>query len=192
MRWLSLLTLPLIVAAPVGQQQSSPAARTPEATLCGVNILPLNVQILLKAQFPSWKIQEPENLSERARESWEADKPVVCPGIATGRFQSSTETSHALLLVPIARPDEGYRFVVFSRQVGQTEYSVNLVEQRDGAGASNYYVHEVRTDEFFSSRGKLKPEAPEAILFVDSAENEYEANVYFWANGRYEHSWVDR
>ena len=192
MRWLPLLALPLIVAAPVGQQQSSPAAPNAEAALCRANVLPLGVQILLKAQFPSWKIQEPENLSERARESWEGDKPAACPGIATGRFQSSTETSHALLLVPIARPDDGYRFVVFSREVALAQYSVNLIEQRDGAGASNYYVHEVRTDDFFSHKGSLKPEAPEAILFVASAENEYEANVYFWANGRYDHSWVDR
>jgi hypothetical protein len=148
----------------------------------------------LKAQFSSWKIQEPDNLSERARESWESDKPAACPGLATGRFQGSTESSYALLLVPIARPDAGYRFVVFSREVGQAEYRFDLVEQWDGAGASNYYVHKVRTRDFFSQESKRKFNAnmPEAILFVDSAENEYEADVYFWTNGRYDHQWVDR
>src|SRR5579862_1487551 len=96
---LVLFAVPLIVAVPLGQRQSSPAAHGVQTALCRANALPSHVQMLLRSQFPSWKIQEPENLSQRARKSWESDKPAACPGSATGRFQSSTESSYALLLI---------------------------------------------------------------------------------------------
>jgi hypothetical protein len=41
------------------------------------------------------------------------------------------------------------------------------------------------------SRRKFQVQANEGILLVDSAENEYEADVYFGANGRYQHEPVD-
>jgi hypothetical protein len=82
---------------------------------------------------------------------------------------------------------------VFTTIPGQLTYGVVSVEQSDSAGASNYFIRKVPASQFFSSESKKKfhLEASDCILMVDSAEQEYGADIYFWANGRYQHEPVD-
>jgi hypothetical protein len=54
-----------------------------------------------------------------------------------------------------------------------------------------YLVPNYCGDRSEESRRKFQPQATEGILMVDSAEHEYEADVYFWPNGRYRHEPVD-
>lgn len=82
---------------------------------CQSSALPPAVQDRLKAEYDSWKIQEPSNLSQRARERWESEKPLECPGIAIGQFQG-TENSHAFLLVARNRSSAAYRFLQSQRR----------------------------------------------------------------------------
>jgi hypothetical protein len=155
--------------------------------------LPSEVQERLKADFGSWKVQEPENLSEHARKTWEGKKPQACPGIAVGLFQGAKTPSYAVLLVPVEHPDAGYRFLVFSRETAQPVYETTVVEKSDDHGASNYFIRKAPTSRFFNeeSKKKFKVQAAEAILMVDSAETEYEADIYFWSNGRFQQQPVD-
>ncbi len=110
-----------------------------------------------------------------------------------GLFQSAKAPSFALLLVPIGHPDAGYRFLVFSGKTGKPFYETTVVEKSDGHGASNYFVRKVPISRFFSeeSKRKLQVQVTEAILMVDSAEQEYEADIYFWSNGRFRREPVD-
>lgn len=187
----------LMTTALVFGETGSPSpllARTAEGPVpCNFSSLPSDVQNHLKVDFGSWKVQEPENLSEHARKTWAGKKLPGCPGIAVGLFQSAKTPSYALLLVPIDHPDAGYRFLVFSRKTAQPAYETTVVEKFDDHGASNYFIRRVPISEFFSeqSKGKFQVQATEAILMVDSAEQEYEANVYFWSNGRYRQEPVD-
>ncbi len=160
---------------------------------CNLGSLPSDIQNRLKADFGSWKVQESENLSEHARKTWAGKKLPECPGIAVGLFQSAKTPSYALLLVPVDHPDAGYRFMVFSRKTGQPSYEATVVEKSDDHGASNYFIRKIPIDEFFSeeSKRKFQVQATEAILMVDSAEQEYEADIYFWSNGRYRQQAVD-
>jgi len=45
-------------------------------TLCKVESLPSEIQNRLKEEYSSWKIQEPADLSQRAREAWKPEKPL--------------------------------------------------------------------------------------------------------------------
>ncbi len=60
-------------------------------------------------------------------------------------------------------------------------------------GASNYFIRKVLISRFFSaeSKRKFQVQVTEAILMVDSAEQEYEADIYFWSNGRFRREPVD-
>jgi hypothetical protein len=162
-------------------------------TPCNLGSLPLDIQKSLKGDFGSWKIQEPENLSEHARKTWADKKLPGCPGIAVGLFQSAKTPSYAVLLVPVNHTDAGYRFLAFSRKTGQPSYETTVVERSDDRGASNYFIRKVPISKFFSeeSKRKFQVQATEGILMVDSADQEYEADVYFWSNGRYRQEPVD-
>jgi hypothetical protein len=161
--------------------------------VCNSSALPSDITKHIKNEFSSWKIQEPTDLSPRARGRWEAEKPLECPGIAAGRFEGANRLSYAVLLVPVGHADGGYRFLIFSRKSSQPSYEVTVVEQWDGGGAANYFIHRVRISKFFDaqSRKRFQAQTIEGILFADSAEKEYEIDVYFWSNGSYKHEWVD-
>ncbi len=162
-------------------------------TLCKVESLPSDIQNRLKEEYGSWKIQEPADLSQRAREAWEPEKPLACPGIAVGHFESAKTLSYAVLLVPTGRADEGYRFLVFSQKLGQPGYEVRVLDKLDDKGAANYYIQSTPISKFFSeaSRRKFQAHTKDGILLTDSGENEYGVEVYFWSGGRYRHEPID-
>ena len=162
---------------------------------CSQGSLPFDIQNRLKTDFGKWRIQEPETLSQHARKTWEERKLPGCPGIAIGRFLNAETSSYALLLVPVDRShaDAGYRFLVISRRTGEQSYEVITVEQSDEHGASNYFIRRAPISEFFNATAKRKfhVSASEAILMVDSGDQEYEADVYFWSNGHFQQQPVD-
>src|SRR6202035_1531133 len=107
----------LTAALAFGQQESSlpaPAKPSEGPVLCKVGSLPPDVQSRLKGDLGSWKVQEPADLSPRAHERWESEKPLQCPGIAVGQFEKAKTPSYAVLLVPQGHADAGYKFLVFS------------------------------------------------------------------------------
>jgi hypothetical protein len=189
-------TLLLITALANGQTRtsSSPSSGTTQAaSSCKLDSLPSDVQNRLKEEYGSWKIQESADLSNHARERWESEKPPECPGIAKGHFESAKTFSYALLLVPTDHPDQGYRFLVFSQKAGQPTYEAQVVEKLDQNGASNYFMRRTPISKFFDepSRKKFQAHTVDGILLVDSAENEYGVEVYFWSSGRYRHEPID-
>jgi hypothetical protein len=164
-----------------------------EPRLCNVEQLPAQIQNRLATDFSNWKVQTPENLSHQARLSWEDRKSLGCPGIARGFFNGPQKISYALLLVPSEDPDAAYRFVVFQRQQSSSAYDELIVEKSDDRGASNFSIQRVPISKFFdgASVKKFQVHANEAILVVDSAENEYGADVYFWSNDKFRREPVD-
>ncbi|SRR6266404_40765 len=176
-----------------GSPSPVPARATEEPAPCKVGSLPSDIQSHLKGNFGTWKVQEAKTVSEHARKTWEGKKPTACPGIAVGLFQNVKAPSYAVLLVPVDHPDAGYRFLVFSRKTGQSSYEATVVEQSDENGASNYFIRKVPISKFFNEESKRKFEiqVTDAILMVDSAEQEYEADIYFWSKGRFQQQPVD-
>ncbi len=170
---------------------SAVAAEGP--TPCNLGSLPSDIRNRLKSDFGPWKVQEPENLSEHARKTWAGKKPPACPGIAVGLFQAVKTPSYALLLVPVDHPDAGYRFLVFSHKTGLSSYEATVVEQSDDHGASNYFIRKVLISKFFGEQAtrKFQVQATEGIVMTDSAAQEYEADIYFWSDGRYRQEPVD-
>jgi hypothetical protein len=160
---------------------------------CDTNQLPSTIRARLRTDFGTWKSQAPDNLSQRARLSWAGTKSTGCPGIAVGFFRGAQQPSYALLLVPSEHPDAAYRFVVFSPKVENSAYEELVVEKSDDHGASNFFIEKVPVSKFFdeTAKKKFQVQTTDAILMTDSAENEYEADVYFWANNKFQHEPVD-
>lgn len=189
------VALLLTVALAFGQQGSSPSppAKPIEGSaLCKPGSLPPDVQSRLKGEFSSWKVQEPTDLSPHARERWESEKPLACPGIAVGKFEDAKTPSYAVLLVPQGHTDAGYKFLVFSPKAGQPSYEMRTADSGE-SGAANYFIHRTPISKFFDepSRKKFQAHTVDGILLVDSAENEYGVEVYFWSGGHYRHEPID-
>jgi hypothetical protein len=177
-----------------GQQASPPTARADDGiALCKAESLPPDIRSRLKADFGSWKFQEATDLTALAHERWESEKPIACPGMAVGQFEKDRRQSYAILLVPKAQADAGYRFLVFTPEADHPAYRVKLVEQSDSSGASYYFIHTVRVSKLFdqASRRKFDVQTSECILFVASGQGGYEADVYFWTSRGYHQQPVD-
>jgi hypothetical protein len=161
--------------------------------LCRFDSLPAAIQRQVREEYASWKVQEAINLSPRARGRWESERPLECPGIAVGYFESAQAPSYALVLVPTGNGDAGYRFVVFSQRPGQSDYEAKILDKLDERGASNYFLRGTPISKFFdeASKKRFHAHTPDVILLFDSAEKEYEVDVYYWSDGRYRHDPVD-
>lgn len=193
--WLTTLMFFLLVGAFLSPQGSAfplYAASGEGVDRCEEGTLPQAVRSRLKQEFATWKIQTPAALSPSARKRWEAEKPAHCPGIAVGRFDNAKALSYAILLVSRGDIDKGYRFLVFSPKDGQRSYEMRVVDSGESDG-SHFFTCAVRMSKFFNkeSRKKFQAYTSDGILLLDAAEQEYEVDVYFWANGNYQHQPVD-
>lgn len=161
--------------------------------VCKLESLPQEIRNRLTMEFASWKVQEPETLSPHAHERWESEKPQQCPGIAIGQFEKDKKISYGVLLARKGRADANYKFLVFSPKGGTPSFEMHVLDQLDDGGGSNLFIRRVGIGKFFSelSKKKFRVQAPEGILLVDSGENEYETDIYFWVSNAYQHQWVD-
>jgi hypothetical protein len=95
--------------------------------------------------------------------------------------------------VPAANADARYWFVLFSQQPGQSDYEAKVLGKMDEAGATNYFVRGTPIGKFFDqvSKERFNAHTKDVILLFDSAEKEYEVDVYYWSEGHYRHDPVD-
>lgn len=170
-----------------------PTKGTEKPVDCTSHLVPRQVEDTLRVQFGSWKIQDLDNLSSNARASWEAEKASGCPGVAVGQFEGTESASYAVFLVPAERPETSYKLVIFTRANRQPFYHMRVVEQSARGGARNFFIRTANVGKFFdgASRKKFHVWTKDCILQVDSGKDEYEADVYFWAEGAYRHEPVD-
>lgn len=184
----------LMATFSICQQELAPTAYAEpreDGDICKTEILPETVQDRLKQEFSSWTVQKPLGLSLNARKRWESEKPVQCPGIAIGQFENTKSLSYAVLLVAQGHADAGYKLLVFSPKPGQA-YEMRSLDSGDNE-APNFFIHTVPMSKFFDdeSRRKFQAYTSDGILLVDAAGQEYEVDVYFWANGTYRHQPID-
>src|SRR3954462_8100855 len=118
--------------------------------LCQVETIPKDIRDTLERRFYGWKGQDSSNLLPKVRQKWAATAPLACPGIATGRFEESRSVAYALLLVPVDRSANSYKFVVFSAPAGQSFYGFKMLDQAS-INASSLFIHSVAIDRVFDS-----------------------------------------
>lgn len=118
---------------------------------------------------------------------------MACPGIAIGQFESPNQSSYAVLLVPKNNPDSAYKLLVFTPNPTHPAETLKIVDEWDRRGAANNFIHTVVITKMFSKEWikRLNAKASDGILTVDSGENEYGVEVYFWSKGEYHHEPID-
>jgi hypothetical protein len=158
--------------------------------LCRPDSLPQDIRSSLSRNFSGWKIQEPTDLSTRARTRWGAERPLNCPGIAGGHFQDAKNASYALLLIPANHASSAYRLLIFTQQSGQQYYGFKTVGQTD-SGAGDVFVETVPTVRYFEATAKLVAHShvSEAVMLVDSAATQ--AYLYVYSDMAYEREQVN-
>ena len=150
--------------------------------------LPVAVRQLLEQKYGYWTVQKDESLSKFARERWSTEKPLACPGVIQGEFLADGTKAYVLLLVPREHPDSGYRIIAVANQNQPI-----VVEASEDHGSSNYFLRKVRTADYFDREKtkKFKPQTKDSFLVIDSAEEEYGADLYFWTEGHFRKEPVD-
>lgn len=181
------------IAGLLGTVPTIPVAAGDESRGCTLTLLPAEMQRHIQTNYSSWRLQDVSDLSANAKERWQSEKPVDCPGIAVGQFEKTDQKSDAVLLVPANKPDTGYRLLVFTPNGSHSSEAVRVIDQSDKIGASNFFVHKIQIAKVFNSQGakKLRINAKEGILLVDAGISEYEADVYSWTGDKYRHDPID-
>src|SRR5579862_8065956 len=123
--------------------------------LCQMETLPKDIRGTLERRFYGWTVQDSSNLLPKARQQWASIAPAACPGIASGHYEDSRSVSYALLLVPVDRSANGYKFVVFSAPAGQSFYGFKMLAS-GAINASALFIHAVAIDRVFNSDLKKK------------------------------------
>jgi hypothetical protein len=190
---LEVATMAFTIAGFLGTIPPAPVAARNESRACTSAVLPAELQRHIQTDFPSWRPQNVSTLSANAKERWQSEKPLDCPGIAIGLFENMNQRTYAVLLVPANNPDAGYRLLAFTPHGGQSPDAFRVIEQSDKIGASNFFVHQIRIAKVFRTEGvrKLRINTRDGILFVGSGKSEYETDVYFWTGTRYRHEPID-
>lgn len=174
-----------------GAPSSSAANSVPDELLglCRTDALPQDIRGSLSRNFGSWKVQEPADLSLRARTRWGAERPLTCPGIAAGHFQDPKSASYALLLIPANHESSAFKLLIYTQQSGPY-FGFKAVGQQD-AGASDVFVATVPTGRFFDATSKwvAHSKVTDAVMLVDSAATE--SFVYVWSDASYERTQVN-
>jgi hypothetical protein len=118
----------------VAKIATCPTAVATKVKPCTLESLPDELQVRLRTDHASWKIQDFSSLSPKAKARWHSERRQPgqmepdCPGIAVGEFKTS-QLSYAILLVPIEKPDAAYRLVIFTLNGGT---AVLLRQQTNG------------------------------------------------------------
>lgn len=159
--------------------------------LCKIESLPKDILGSLGRNFfGGWKIQEPADLSPRARTRWGESRPLSCPGIATGHFQDPRNGSYALVLIPTDHTNGAYKLLVYTQQSGGGQfYGFKSVAQAD-SGGSDVFIQTVATGSFpeATARYLAHSKINEAVMLVDSAAA---ASYLFIWDGSYEREQVN-
>ena len=154
--------------------------------LCRLESLPEDIRGSLTRRFSDWKIQDPTSLSPSARESWAAQKPLTCPGIAAGHFQNAKDPAYALLLIPTDPSDPEFALIVFTQISDRGLYAYKLVERLEKGGSDSFMLSApisryVQDESILKSRSR-----PGDGVLVVTAGAKTQAYVYYWASDGYQ------
>lgn len=160
--------------------------------LCQIETLPKDIRATLERRFYGWKVQDSSNLLPKARQKWASIAPLACPGIGAGHFEDSRSVSYGLLLVPVDRGVNGYKFVVFSAPSGQSYYGFKVLEQ-SAANASTFFVHAVAVDRVFDSdlKKQFRPKGSDGLLLSAVDDRMSTHKVFYWSGTSYDYAQVD-
>jgi hypothetical protein len=160
--------------------------------LCQIDSIPKDIRDTLERRFSSWKVQDSSNLLPKVRQTWAAITPLACPGIAIGHFEESRSVAYALLLVPVDRSANGYKFIVFSAPSGQSFYGFKVLDQ-SALNASTFFIHTVAVARVFDSalKKQFRPKGSDAVLLAFADDKTASQNVFFWKGDSYDHAQVD-
>jgi hypothetical protein len=168
------------------------AASQPDELLgmCRADTLPQDIRNSLTRNFSAWKIQEPTDLSVRARTRWGEERPLTCPGIAAGHFQDPKYASYAVLLVPVNRMSNAFKLLIYTQQASVQYYGFKAVGQAD-TGGNDVFIGTVPTVRFFDATSKwvAHSRVNEAVMLVDTAA--LQSYLYLWSDLAYEREQVN-
>lgn len=186
------LCIALSLGLLLGAAPALPASSQPDELLglCRVESLPKDIRNSISRNFSGWKVQEPTDLSARARTRWEEGRPLTCPGIAAGHFQDLKDDSYALLLVPANRMSTAFKLLIYTQQSSQQFYGFKTVGQAE-SGANDVFIATAPIGKFFEAPSKwlAHSRVSEAVLLLDTAAAQ--AYLYIWSDLAYEREQVN-
>ncbi len=148
---------------------------------CDDTVLPGSASKLISEKFTSWRVLRLSDLEITAQNSWlDSKEGKNCPGIAIGHFETKSDVSYAMLLIPREQKITGYRLVVVSKN--QVSYSVRTLSKNNVA-TSPLVIYKVPPGKYSDA-----DEHESVQLILDGLQMEHMergAILFYWRSGRY-------
>lgn len=179
----SLVLLFLIAFACKGSPGQKGQVAQPNPCVAGE--APASITEYLSRRYNGWRVKQPSDLGKVARERWESQSPLSCPGLAPVNLDIPGRPSYAFLLIPLREQRGGHIFLVVSPGSANSEPSATVIsESRDDGGADIFIFKESISRLFDSSlRKRYHALGRDGIMLIDAGEHEYEADFYYRTKG---------
>jgi hypothetical protein len=163
------------------------------ADACDVSALPAEIQTALKKDYDEWRVVREADLNSMARGRWQGAKVGACPGLAAGAITAIGAKDYAVLLVPAHAGDRGYKLVVFKRATETSPYEAVKVAESARVKPQDYFIRVVPLEDWVDGIRikKSQVSAPDALELVDSDEEKYGAELYFYTGGKFKSEPID-
>jgi len=155
------------------------------SSVCAINVLPGNLSEIVQTQFVGWRIKQTEDLESHLRQLWMKSKGNRCPGIASGHFLKMDKRTFAVLLVPEAPDQKGYKVVVFAEPDGklQASQAIMVADVKDQSG-EDIAIYRVPPGVYSSPENDNRIRSHLDGLQVERME--VTTTVYFWRNNHFD------
>jgi hypothetical protein len=149
---------------------------------CDDTTLPVPIRDLVKSKFPQLRPKQFSDLEADDKQLWWKAHEKECPGIAIGHFESASELSYAILLVPKSEPTDGYKIVVFSKGPTGDAYSWKLLDHAEGQSDS-LVISKAEPGKYSDFEQTKSIQTKLDCVYVEWIEKG--AILHYWLAGRY-------
>ena len=144
--------------------------------------LPQSIANNIQTKYPGWRPVRISDLESDDQQLWTKVHGDLCPGIASGHFESHTRTTYAVLLISSIPSRQGYKFLLFNKAPGASR-SI-LLASAEGANAGQPVISRVPPGKYSD------PETGESVdTKMDSVLIEWieaAAQLFYWTGSRYQ------
>jgi hypothetical protein len=169
---LIVLIVAIAVAAPAVAQSSN----------CMIRDLPKGIADVVSSKYRDWKLEQTSDLGSDDHELWAKAHGNLCPGIASGHFESNDRITYAVLLLKKNPPRQGYKFLLFNENRFGVFESV-VLDQVEGKNAGQPVISRVPPGEYSDPEtGKSVKTKLDSVLleWIEAA-----AQLYYWSGSKY-------
>jgi hypothetical protein len=158
-------------------------SESPPKDFCHAAWIPEPVKQILASKHPEWRLLKLADLTNEQQGYWlESTHKLECPGMAVGHFESKTQWSYVLSLVPRDQKQSGWRLLVIKKGKSGKYYGQLLDKDVQTIHIVVSTVPPGKYGDYYDETESLNLTLDGFLLEVAGKSH---PALYYWKNGSY-------